>query len=89
MTTNNLFRSECFQAAVDNALNALPALVDAGVDGVFLDGVIPYVLLASHFAVFKRHSRFGFPCLSFHKVVTENRLYTRAYKVYIFHLIIY
>ena len=33
--TNNLFREECLQAAVDNAVNALSGgLLDAGVDGV-------------------------------------------------------
>ena len=34
--TNNLFQPECLQAAVDNALRPLPALIAAGVDGVFL-----------------------------------------------------
>jgi hypothetical protein len=43
--TNNLFREECLQAAVDNAVNSLEGgLLDAGIDGVFLDGVIPYNL---------------------------------------------
>ena len=40
--TNNLFDPDCFTAAVDNALGALPALVAAGVDGVFLDGVVEF-----------------------------------------------
>lgn len=41
--TNNLFRPECLQAAVDNALDALGGgLLAAGVDGVFLDGVTDY-----------------------------------------------
>eukprot|EP00035_Acanthoeca_spectabilis_P038565 m.54290 g.54290 ORF g.54290 m.54290 type:complete len:911 (+) comp9189_c0_seq1:3497-6229(+) len=42
--TNNLFRPECMQAAVTNALTPLPDLIAAGVDGVFLDGVVPYNL---------------------------------------------
>ena len=43
--TNNLFREECLQAAVDNAVNSLQGgLLDAGISGVFLDGVIPYNL---------------------------------------------
>eukprot|EP01047_Picozoa_sp_COSAG01_P079152 COSAG01_NODE_14901_length_1397_cov_1.605547_1_plen_208_part_10 len=43
--TNNLFIEECWQAAVDNAIHALAGgLLDAGVDGVFLDGVVPYNL---------------------------------------------
>eukprot|EP01043_Picozoa_sp_COSAG02_P028386 COSAG02_NODE_1718_length_11207_cov_2.888999_6_plen_422_part_00 len=47
--SNNLFRPECWQAAVDNAIHALEGgLLDAGVDGVFLDGVIPYTLGCTH-----------------------------------------
>eukprot|EP00040_Diaphanoeca_grandis_P002930 m.23137 g.23137 ORF g.23137 m.23137 type:complete len:798 (-) comp14084_c0_seq1:81-2474(-) len=42
--TNNLFVPECFDAAVNNALTALPDLLAAGIDGVFLDGVVPYDL---------------------------------------------
>ena len=43
--TNNLFDPDCFEAAVENALGALPDLVAAGVDGVFLDGksVPPFI----------------------------------------------
>eukprot|EP01052_Picozoa_sp_SAG31_P084324 SAG31_NODE_44616_length_262_cov_0.631902_1_plen_74_part_10 len=40
--TNNLFDPGCMQAALDNAFGALPELVAAGVDGVFLDGVVDF-----------------------------------------------
>eukprot|EP01051_Picozoa_sp_SAG22_P005361 SAG22_NODE_316_length_12517_cov_75.265180_5_plen_258_part_00 len=41
--TNNMFRPECLQAAIDNALGALSGgLLAAGIDGVFLDGVTDY-----------------------------------------------
>ena len=40
--TNNLFDEECFDATVNNALEALPDLVAAGVSGVFLDGVVDF-----------------------------------------------
>lgn len=47
--TNNLFRPKCLQAAVANALAALDGgLLAAGVDGVFLDGVVPYNLGCTH-----------------------------------------
>jgi hypothetical protein len=43
--SNNLFQPECWQAAVDNAMHALEGgLLAAGIDGVFLDGVVPYAL---------------------------------------------
>jgi hypothetical protein len=42
--TNNLFIPECFEAAVDNAVQALEPLIPAGVGGVFLDGVVNYDL---------------------------------------------
>ena len=40
--TNNLFDPDCMRAALDNAFGALPELVAAGVDGVFLDGVVDF-----------------------------------------------
>jgi len=41
--TNNLFIEECWQYAVDNAMRALDGgLMEAGVDGVFLDGFTHY-----------------------------------------------
>ena len=41
--TNNLFIEECWQYAVDNALRALDGgLVEAGIDGVFLDGFVSF-----------------------------------------------
>jgi hypothetical protein len=40
--TNNLFDPDCMQAALDNAMGALPELVAAGIDGVFLDGVVDF-----------------------------------------------
>ena len=42
--TNNLFLPQCLEAAVTNAMSAMDYLVDAGVDGVFLDGVVNYNL---------------------------------------------
>ena len=42
--SNNMFRPKCLKAAVDNALSALEPLVKAGIDGVFLDGVVEYNL---------------------------------------------
>ena len=40
--TTNMFRDECLASVTNYALAALPELVDAGMDGVFLDGLIPY-----------------------------------------------
>jgi hypothetical protein len=40
--TNNLFDPDCMNATVANALSVLPQLVAAGVDGVFLDGVVDF-----------------------------------------------
>lgn len=40
--TNNLFDPDCLDAAVANALAVLPDLLAAGVDGVFLDGVVDF-----------------------------------------------
>ena len=40
--TNNLFDPDCMKAAVDNALGSLTPLIAAGVDGVFLDGVVDF-----------------------------------------------
>lgn len=42
--SNNMFVEECFEAGVQHALAPMPALVAAGVDGVFLDGVVNYNL---------------------------------------------
>jgi hypothetical protein len=40
--TNNLFDPDCMRATVDNALGSLSPLIAAGVDGVFLDGVVDF-----------------------------------------------
>jgi predicted TIM-barrel enzyme len=32
-----MFRTECMDAVTDYALKALPQLVDAGLDGIFLE----------------------------------------------------
>ena len=40
--TNNLFDADCLDAAVQNALTSLSPLIAAGVDGVFLDGVVDF-----------------------------------------------
>ena len=58
--TNNLFRPECLDAAVNNALGALPALVAAGVDGVFLDGVVDFDIGCSPKTPCTRREPFNF-----------------------------
>ena len=40
--TNNLFDADCMNATVNNALGSLPKLIEAGIDGVFLDGVVDF-----------------------------------------------
>eukprot|EP01044_Picomonas_judraskeda_P015003 COSAG03_NODE_2460_length_2733_cov_29.331055_4_plen_183_part_01 len=40
--TNNLFDPDCMNATVNNALGSLPKLIEAGIGGVFLDGVVDF-----------------------------------------------